>query len=93
MNGYAKVYGKDVGPWDVKILRKHEKTSGCLICLSQDIGPVGVLGPGASFGEAALLGLLHVRTATVQAVQDGAFQPETSGLMSEDPKDQILNTR
>ena len=30
---------------------------------------MGVLGPGASLGEAALLGLLHVRTATVQAVQ------------------------
>ncbi|CAK9035339.1 unnamed protein product [Durusdinium trenchii] len=39
---------------------------------AKDIGPVGVLGPGASFGEAALLGLLHVRTATVQAVQDCA---------------------
>jgi len=47
VDGYAQIYGKD-------------------------IGAVGVLGPGASLGEAALLGLLHVRTATVQAVQDCA---------------------
>ena len=31
-----------------------------------------MLGPGASLGEAALLGLLHVRTASVQALQDWA---------------------
>ncbi|CAE7707091.1 unnamed protein product [Symbiodinium sp. CCMP2456] len=37
---------------------------------AKEIGAVGVLGPGASFGEAALMGLLHVRTATVQALQD-----------------------
>lgn len=47
VDGYAQIYGKE-------------------------IGPIGVLGPGASLGEAALLGLLHVRTASVQALQDCA---------------------
>jgi len=42
--------------------------------VSQEIGPIGVLGPSASLGEAALLGLLHVRTASVQALQDSGLR-------------------
>ena len=44
---------------------------------SQEIGPIGILGPGASLGEAALLGLLHVRTASVQALQDATMERST----------------
>ncbi|CAJ1392436.1 unnamed protein product [Effrenium voratum] len=39
---------------------------------SKEIGPVGVLGPGAMVGTTALLGLLHVRTCTVLALQECA---------------------